>query len=110
MAAAAAARSITNAAKSFLPQLDRVLVQRFEPQLKTKGGVLLPEKTMGKVLEATVVSTGPGKFLDSGKIQPVSVKAGDRVLLPEFGGTKIMLDDVEYYLFRDEDILGKFES
>jgi len=98
------------AIKRFLPLFDRVLVERFAPELKTKGGIMLPEKSAGKVLDATVVAVGPGKPTDTGSLIPPSVKVGDRVLLPEYGGTKVTLEDKEYFLFRDSDIMGKFQS
>lgn len=88
---------------------DRVLVERFAPEMKTKSGIMIPEKAQGKVLEATVVAVGEGARKD-GKVTPVSVNVGDKVMLPEYGGTKVMLEDQEYFLFRDTDILGKFES
>lgn len=96
--------------KRFLPLFDRVVVERFAPELKTKGGIMLPEKSQGKVLEATVVAVGPGKATESGSVVPPSVKVGDRVLLPEYGGTKVDLDEKEYFIFRDSDIMGKFAS
>jgi len=96
--------------KRFLPLFDRILVERFAPELKTKGGIMLPEKSQGKVLEATVIAVGPGRATDSGSLVQPSVKVGDRVLLPEYGGTKIDLDDKEYFIFRDGDIMGKFVS
>lgn len=71
---------------------------------------MLPEKSQGKVLQATVVATGKGARDQQGNIIPPSVKPGDEVLLPEYGGTKVVLEDKEYFLFRDSDILGKFES
>ncbi|KAH9513207.1 10 kda heat shock protein [Bulinus truncatus] len=89
---------------------DRVLVERFLPEVKTKSGIMLPEKSQGKVLEATVVAIGTGSRKDNGTVVPVSVKVGDKVLLPEYGGTKVVLEEKEYYLFRDGDLLGKFES
>jgi len=98
------------AVKRFLPLFDRVLVERFAPELKTKGGIMLPEKSVGKVLDATVVAVGPGKTSDVGSVIPLSVKVGDRVLLPEYGGTKVTLEDKEYFLFRDNDILGKIQA
>jgi len=94
--------------KRFLPLFDRVLVERFAPELKTKGGIMLPEKSQNKVLEATVIAVGPGKTTDSGSLLAPSVKVGDRVLLPEYGGTKLTLDEKEYFIFRDSDIMGKF--
>uniref|UniRef100_A0A2K5EZJ8 10 kDa heat shock protein, mitochondrial n=1 Tax=Aotus nancymaae TaxID=37293 RepID=A0A2K5EZJ8_AOTNA len=67
----------------------------------TKGGII-------KVLQATVVAVGSGSKGKGGEIQPVSVKVGDKVLLPEYGGTKVVLDDKDYFLFRDGDILGNY--
>lgn len=101
---------MAGALKRFVPLFDRVLVQRFAAETKTKGGVLLPEKAVGKVLEATVVAVGPGSRSEKGDLIPPSVNAGDKVLLPEFGGTKVTLEDTDYFLFRDGDILGKFSS
>ncbi|GFO05285.1 10 kda chaperonin [Plakobranchus ocellatus] len=101
---------MAQAFKKFLPMFDRVLVERFLPELKTKGGIMLPEKAQGKVLEATVVAIGSGARKDNGTVVPPSVKVGDKVLLPEYGGTKVVLEEKEYFLFRDGDLLGKFES
>jgi len=101
---------MSGALKKFIPLFDRVLVQRLAAETKTKGGVLLPEKAQGKVLEATVMAVGPGTTTESGAVIAPSVKVGDQVLLPEYGGTKINVNDEEMFLFRDSDILGKFES
>lgn len=95
--------------KSFTPLFDRVLVERFAPEVKTKGGIMLPEKSQGKVLEATVISVGSGARSEKGDLIPMSVKPGDRVLLPEYGGTKVIVDDKEYHIFRESDILGKWD-
>ncbi|GAA50548.1 chaperonin GroES, partial [Clonorchis sinensis] len=97
--------------KKFMPLFDRVLVQRFEAEVKSKGGIMLPEKAKGKVLEATVVAHGPGfkNDVQKGEIVPVCVTVGDKVFLPEYGGTKVVLDEQEYFLFREADILAKFE-
>ncbi|XP_006805887.1 10 kDa heat shock protein, mitochondrial isoform X2 [Neolamprologus brichardi] len=94
--------------RKFLPLFDRVLVERFTAETVTKGGIMLPEKSQGKVLQATVVAVGPGSVTQKGEIHPVSVKVGEKVLLPEYGGTKVILDDKDYFLFRDADILGKY--
>jgi chaperonin GroES len=85
-----------------------VLVQRFAKETQTKGGIVLPDKSIGKVLNATVVAVGPGTRAQNGELVPCSVKAGDTVLLPEYGGNKIEIENKEYYLFRDSDILGKW--
>ncbi|XP_071102156.1 10 kDa heat shock protein, mitochondrial-like [Haliotis cracherodii] len=101
---------MAQAFKRFLPMFDRVLVERFLPEVKTKSGLMLPEKSQGKVVEATVVAIGPGSRSDEGKTIPMSVGVGDKVLLPEYGGTKVVLEEKDYYLFRDGDLLGKFNS
>ncbi|KAM8855816.1 10 kDa heat shock protein, mitochondrial isoform 2-T2 [Spinachia spinachia] len=94
--------------RKFLPLFDRVLVERLVAETVTKGGIMLPEKSAGKVLQATVVAVGPGSVNPKGNVLPVSVKVGEKVLLPEYGGTKVSLDDKDYFLFRDGDILGKY--
>ncbi|EYC28520.1 hypothetical protein Y032_0007g3268 [Ancylostoma ceylanicum] len=94
--------------KSFKPLHDRVLVERVAAETKTKGGIMLPEKSQGKVLEATVISVGPGARNEKGEVIPMSVKAGDHVLLPEYGGTKVVVEEKEYTIFREQDLLGVF--
>ncbi|KAI1237050.1 10 kDa heat shock protein, partial [Lamprotornis superbus] len=79
--------------RKFLPLFDRVLVERCAAETVTKGGIMIPEKSQGKVLQATVVAVGSGARGKNGEIQPVSVKVGEKVLLPEYGGTKIVLED-----------------
>ncbi|KAF5394904.1 hypothetical protein P879_00364 [Paragonimus westermani] len=96
--------------KKFIPLFDRVLVQRFEAETKSKGGIMLPEKSKGKMLEATVVAHGPGYKNDKGDIIPMCVTVGDKVFLPEYGGTKVTIDDQDYFLFRESDILAKFQQ
>ncbi|KAF5199042.1 10 kDa chaperonin [Thalictrum thalictroides] len=92
-------------AKRLIPSLNRILVEKILPPLKTNAGILIPEK-INKLNTAKVVAVGPGKLTTDGKPIPVSVKEGDTVLLPEYGGTEIKLDEKEYHLFRDDDILG----
>jgi len=94
----------------FKPLFDRVLVERFAAETVTKSGIMLPEKAVGKVLDARVVAVGPGARNEEGKTIPPSVKTGDRVLLPEYGGTKVEFESKEYFLFRDTDILGRFSE
>ncbi|CAM4749174.1 unnamed protein product [Rotaria magnacalcarata] len=74
--------------KTIIPLFDRVLVQRFAAEKVTKGGIHVPEKALGKVLNATVVAVGKGLKQKDGTHVPVSVQVGDKVLLPEYGGTK----------------------
>ncbi|KAJ8352892.1 hypothetical protein SKAU_G00243680 [Synaphobranchus kaupii] len=94
--------------RKFLPLFDRVLVERLAAETISRGGIMLPEKSQGKVLQATVVAVGPGATNKNGDIQPVCVTVGEKVLLPEYGGTKVILDEKDYFLFRDADILGKY--
>ncbi|XP_057592947.1 10 kDa heat shock protein, mitochondrial-like [Hippopotamus amphibius kiboko] len=105
---AAGGVTVGQAFRKFLPLFDRVLVERSAGKTVTKGGIMLPEKSQGKVLQATVVAVGSASKGKGGEIQPVSVKTGNKVLLPEYGGTKVVLDDNDYFLFRDGDILGKY--
>ncbi|KAL4002948.1 10 kDa heat shock protein mitochondrial [Acanthocheilonema viteae] len=105
-----ARKALGDLIKTFKPLADRVLVQRFAAETKTKGGIMIPDKAQGKVLEATVISTGPGGRDDKGNLIPMTVQAGDHVLLPEYGGTKVVVDEKEYHIFREADILGKFDQ
>ncbi|EPS74306.1 hypothetical protein M569_00449, partial [Genlisea aurea] len=92
-------------AKRLIPLFDRVLVEKIIPPSKTSAGVLLPEKTT-KLNSGKVVAVGAGSHDREGKRIPVSVKEGDTVLLPEYGGTQVKLGEKEFHLYRDEDILG----
>ncbi|KAG2701460.1 hypothetical protein I3843_06G042500 [Carya illinoinensis] len=92
-------------AKRLMPTLNRVLVEKVLPPSKTSAGILLPEKA-SKLNSGKVVAVGPGARDRVGNLIPVSVKEGDTVLLPEYGGTQVNLGDKEFHLYRDEDILG----
>ncbi|CAA3018244.1 10 kDa chaperonin-like [Olea europaea subsp. europaea] len=92
-------------AKRLLPTFNRVLVEKILPPSKTTAGIFLPEKS-SKLSSGKVVAVGPGLRDKAGNTIPVAVKEGDTVLLPEYGGTQVKLDDKEYHLYRDEDILG----
>ncbi|KZS88474.1 chaperonin Cpn10 [Sistotremastrum niveocremeum HHB9708] len=97
--------------KSVIPLLDRVLVQRFKPETKTATGIFLPtSSTTSPLPEATVIATGPGAPNKNGEIVPVSVKAGDKVLLPGWGGNSIKVGEDEYHLFKDSEILAKIQD
>ncbi|KNZ56379.1 chaperonin GroS [Puccinia sorghi] len=88
-----------------MPTLDRILVQRVKAETKTASGIFLPSSVTEKqVPEATVLAVGPGARDRDGKIMPMEFKAGDKVLLPSYGGQSIK----EYHLFRDSEILAKF--
>lgn len=92
-------------AKRLIPMLNRVLVEKIVAPSKTTAGILLPE-TSSKLNSGKVVAVGPGLRNKQGQHIPVSVKEGDTVLLPEYGGTAVKLGEKEYHLYRDEDILG----
>ncbi|KAI4523973.1 chaperonin 10-like protein [Schizophyllum commune] len=107
MAAQATFKSI----KAVVPLLDRVLVQRFKPDTKTASGIFIPSSaTTTPLPEATVIAVGPGAPTKDGKIVPTQVKAGDRVLLPGWGGNSIKVGEEEYYLYKDSDILAKIQE
>merc|ERR1719504_143993 len=94
------------AARRLVPLLDRVLVQRIEPPTKSIGGILLPESTQSKLNEGVVISCGPGRRDKDGALLPMGVAPDDKVLLPQYGGSEVTIDDEDMVLFRDEDILG----
>ena len=94
--------------KRILPLLYRIVVRKVEPEAKTKSGIILQKPdslNYGVVLEA-----GPGAHDNNGKQIPMSVKVGDTVLLPEFGGSKIKLNEQELLIFKDTDIIAKLEA
>jgi len=94
------------AARRLIPLLDRVLVKRLEPPTKSIGGVLLPESTQSKLNEGVVLSVGPGRRDKDGTLLPMGVKTDDKVLLPQYGGNEVTINDEDLVLFRDDDILG----
>lgn len=86
-------------------------MQRAEALTQTKGGIVIPEAAQSKISQGTIVAVGPGARNKNGDTIPISLSVGDKVLLPEFGGTKVKLDDdKEYHLFRENDILAKLEN
>lgn len=94
--------------KRLIPLFNRVLVQRAEPIIQTKSGIQLPKKSTNEILHGTVIAIGPGIRNDEGKHLPLSIKIGDHVLLPEYGGTKITSDDGKsYQLYKENEILAK---
>ncbi|KAF8494764.1 hsp10-like protein [Gautieria morchelliformis] len=97
--------------KAVVPLLDRVLVQRFKPETKTATGIFLPTSATSSPLpEATVIATGPGAPNKDGQIVPTTVKPGDRILLPGWGGNSIKVGEEEYHLFKDSEILAKIQE
>ncbi|PHH78640.1 hypothetical protein CDD80_6532 [Ophiocordyceps camponoti-rufipedis] len=96
--------------RSLVPLLDRVLVQRVKAEAKTASGIILPESSVEKLNEAKVVAVGPGALDKQGKHMPMGVAAGDRVLIPQYGGSPVKVGEDEYQLFRDSEILAKIKG
>jgi chaperonin GroES len=90
------------------PLHDRVIVKRIEEEEKTKGGLFIPDTAKEKPQEGRVVAVGPGKH-DDGKVIPMGVKAGDKILFGKYSGTEIKLDGEEHLILREDDILGVIE-
>jgi chaperonin GroES len=91
------------------PLGDRVLVQPMKESEVKKGGIFIPDTAKEKPQEGKVIAIGTGKVDDNGKLIPFNVKAGDRVLMPKYGGTEVKIDDQEYQIVREEDLLGIIE-
>ena len=88
------------------PLHDRVLLKRIEEKDTVKGGIIIPDTAKEKPMEGEVISVGPGKMMEDGKRSAVDVKAGDRVLFGKYAGTEIKIDDKEYVIMREEEILA----
>jgi chaperonin GroES len=95
---------------SIKPLGDRVLVQPLEEKEVKKGGIIIPDTAKEKPQEGKVVALGTGKLDDKGKKVAFEVKKGDRVLIPKYGGTEIKIDEQDYLIMKEEDILGIVES
>ncbi|KAK2850262.1 hypothetical protein Q7C36_009045 [Tachysurus vachellii] len=98
---------MAKAFQKFLPMFDRVLVERLPTDYKFLW-LTFQTECQCRMFKAIVVAVGPGATDMTGAITPVSVNVGEKVLLPEKGGTKVVLDDKDYFLFRDAEILGKY--
>jgi len=92
------------------PLGDRVLVKRIQEEERTKGGIIIPDTAKEKPQEGKVVAVGSGKTLDDGRIQPLEVKEGDKVLFGKYSGNDIKLDGEEHLILRESDILGVIEG
>jgi chaperonin GroES len=92
------------------PLQDRIIVKRVAEEEKTKGGIIIPDTAKEKPIEGKVLAAGNGKVLEDGKVRPLDVKAGDRVLFSKYAGTEVKLDGDEHLIMREEDILGVIED
>ena len=95
-----------NTQMAFRPLGDRVLVKRVEEESKTKGGIIIPDTAKEKPQEGEVVSVGTGTRADDGKVTPLDVKAGDRILFGKWSGTEVKVDGEELLIMKESDILG----
>ena len=91
---------------AFRPLGDRVLVRRVEEEEKTKGGIIIPDTAKEKPQEGEVIAVGPGARDESGKLQALDVKAGDRILFGKWSGTEVKLDGKDLLIMKESDILG----
>ena len=94
---------------SLRPLSDRILVQRVEEDEKTKGGIIIPDTAKEKPAEGKIVATGNGRMGEDGKLLPMDVKVGDRVLFSKYGGTEVKIDGEDYLIMRQDDVLGVVE-
>lgn len=91
------------------PLNDRVLVKRLEEKETVRGGIIIPDSAKEKPLEGEVVAVGPGRHDDNGKLIPMSVKAGQKVLVGKYAGTEVKINEVEHVVVREDEILGIVE-
>ena len=97
-------------ATKFTPLHDRILVRRVEELGTTRGGIIIPDSAKDKPQEGEVISVGRGKSNDEGKVFPLVVKEGDHILFGKYSGTEIKVDDNEYLILREDEVLGVIEQ
>ncbi len=91
------------------PLQDRVIVQRLEEEEKTKGGIIIPDTAKEKPMEGKIIAVGKGKVREDGKLSPLDIKVGEKVLFSKYAGTEIKIEGEEYLIMREDDILGVIE-
>ena len=94
---------------AFRPLHDRVLIRRVESEEKSAGGIIIPDTAKEKPMEGEVVAAGPGARGEDGKLQPMELKAGDRVLFGKWSGTEVKLEGEEVIIMKESDIMGVIE-
>ncbi len=94
----------------FRPLHDRVVVKRIEGEAKSAGGIIIPDTAKEKPMEGEVVAVGPGARDENGKINPLDVKAGDRILFGKWSGTEVKLDGEELLIMKESDVMGIIEQ
>ena len=88
------------------PLHDRLLVKRLDEETKTNGGIIIPDSAKEKPLEGAVVAVGKGKLSNEGKVTPLDVRAGDKILFGKYAGTEVKIDGTEHLILREEDVLA----
>jgi chaperonin GroES len=91
------------------PLHDRILVKRLEETEQMQGGIIIPDTAKEKPQQATVLSVGPGRLMDDGKVQALDVKAGDKVVFGKYSGTEVKVDGEDLLIIREDDVLGVLE-
>ena len=91
------------------PLQDRILVKRLEEEEKTKGGIIIPDSAKEKPQEGKVIAVGKGKINEDGKLQPLDVKKGDKILFSKYAGTEVNIEGEEHLIIREDDVLGVVE-
>ena len=99
-----------NNGSSIRPLQDRLLVKRIVENEKTSGGIIIPDSAKEKPQEGEVISVGKGRVTEDGKVLPLDVKAGDRILFGKYSGTEVTLSGTEHVVLREEDVLGVIEA
>ena len=94
---------------SIRPLQDRVILKRVKEEEKTKGGIIIPDTAKEKPIEGEVIAVGNGKLLEDGTLRPLGLKAGDKILFGKYAGNEIKLNDVEYLIMREDDVLAVIE-
>ena len=94
----------------FRPLHDRVVVRRLEAEEKTAGGIIIPDTAQEKPMEGEIVAAGPGACDETGKLVPLDVKAGDRILFGKWSGTEVKLDGEELLIMKESDVMGIIEG
>jgi chaperonin GroES len=92
------------------PLYDRIIVRRVAEEEKTKGGIIIPDTAKDKPTEGEVVAAGKGRLTEDGKVIPMDVKKGDRILFSKYGGNEVKIDGTDYLIMREEDVLGIIEK
>lgn len=94
----------------FRPLHDRVVVKRIDAEAKSAGGIIIPDSAKEKPSQGEIIAVGPGARDEAGKLVPLDVKAGDKVLFGKWSGTEVKLDGVDYLIMKESDILGVIEG